>query len=57
VVERNKDKKIALEQLGRRLEKIVKWLKDLGLQVNESKTELCVFHRNKNTNGTLKIDN
>jgi hypothetical protein len=57
VVERNKDKKIALEQLGRRLEKIVKWLKDSGLRVNESKTELCVFHRNKNTDGILKIDN
>ena len=25
---------------------ITKWLKDSGLAVNESKTELCLFHRN-----------
>ncbi len=33
------------------------WLKDSGLKVNEKKTELCIFHRNKNTDGSLKIDN
>ena len=57
VVERNQNKECALKELGRRLERIVKWLKDSGLKVNESKTELCIFHRNKNTEGTLKIDN
>ena len=28
------------------LEAITKWLRDLGLKVNESKTEICLFHRN-----------
>jgi hypothetical protein len=56
VVESNTDKKIALEELGKRLEKIVKWLRDSGLKVNESKTELCIFHRNRNTEGSLKIE-
>ena len=28
------------------LKAITKWLKDLGLKVNKSKTELCLFHRN-----------
>ena len=28
-----------------KLEVIIKWLKDSGLAVNESKTELCLFHR------------
>ncbi len=37
--------------------RIVKWLKDSGLEVNEKKTELCIFHWNKNTDGNLKIDN
>ena len=32
--------------LEKRLEMIVKWLKDSGLVVNEKKTELCLFHRN-----------
>ncbi len=34
----------------------MKWLKDLGLKVNEKKTQVCIFHRNKNTDGNLKID-
>ena len=37
--------------------RIVKWLKDSGLKVNEKKTELCVFHRNRNTDGNITIDN
>jgi hypothetical protein len=56
VVESNTDKKIALEELGKRLEKIVKWLRDSGLKVNESKTELCIFHQNRSTEGSLKIE-
>ena len=28
------------------LEAITKWLRDSGLKVNDSKTELCLFHRN-----------
>ena len=27
------------------LEIMTKWLKDSGMKVNESKTEVCVFHR------------
>jgi hypothetical protein len=32
--------------LKKDLEMIVKWLKDSGLVVNSSKTDLCLFHRN-----------
>ena len=28
------------------LEAITKWLKDSGLKVNETKTKICLFHRN-----------
>ena len=28
-----------------KLERITKWLTDSGLKVNESKTEICLFHR------------
>ena len=31
---------------GKTLTSISKWLKDSGLKINESKTELCLFHRN-----------
>ena len=32
--------------LEKRLEMITKWLRDSGLVVNESKTEVCLFHKN-----------
>ncbi len=32
--------------LEKELEMIVKWLKDLGLQINIAKTEVCLFHHN-----------
>ena len=57
VVKFNKEKKMALEELRKELEKIIKWLKGSGLKVNEKKTELCIFHRNGNTDGSLSIDN
>ena len=57
VVSCNKDKNQALHELGEVLKKIIKWLKDSGLKVNESKTELCIFHRSMNTDGNLLIDN
>jgi hypothetical protein len=41
---------------GYRYQNVIKWLKDSGLKVNEKKTDLCIFHRNKNTDGDLKID-
>ena len=42
---------MALKELEVKLKKIVKWLKDSGLKVNENKTEVCVFHRKLETNG------
>ena len=41
------------------LEAITKWLKQSGQKVNETKTELCLFHKNKDIqieivlNGTI----
>ena len=40
-----------IDNLEQRLEMIVKWLKGSGLVVNESKTEICLFH----TNGQRQI--
>jgi hypothetical protein len=57
VIKFNKEKKVALEELGKELEKIIKWLKGSGIKVNGKKTELCIFHRSGNTNGNVLIDN
>jgi hypothetical protein len=37
------------------LEIIVKWLKDSGLMVNSSKTEICLFHRNDQQEVIVKV--
>ena len=34
---------------------IIKWLKDSGLKVNESKTEICLFHRLDQNPITIKV--
>jgi hypothetical protein len=57
VIGYHKEKDLALKELGEKLVRIVKWLKDSGLKVNEKKTEVCIFHRTKNTDGNLNIDN
>ena len=44
VIGYHKEKDLALTELGKKLVRIVKWLKDSGLKVNEKKTELCIFH-------------
>ena len=51
----NKDLVLLIEDLERRLEMIVKWLKDSGLVVNESKTEICLFHSNDQPQIMVKL--
>jgi hypothetical protein len=53
VIGYHKEKDQALRELGEKLVRIVKWLKDSGLKVNEKKTELCIFHRNMLLLGSL----
>ena len=45
-LEWNRDLCALVKDLEMKLEMITKWLRDSGLVVNESKTELCLFHKN-----------
>ena len=45
-LEWNRSFALLVENLEKKLEMITKWLKGSGLVVNESKTEVCLFHRN-----------
>ena len=56
LVETGKTKDLVLKTLETKLNKTIKWLKESGLKVNETKTELCVFHRINNTEGSLLVD-
>ena len=41
----NANKDLAITSMEAKLAKIIDWLKDSGLKVNESKTEICLFYR------------
>ena len=56
-LEWNRDLTALISNLEKRLEMITKWLRDSGLVVNESKTELCLFHKNDKPPITIKISN
>ena len=45
VIRWNKCMTALISNMEKDLEIMTKWLKDSGLKVNESKTELCLFHR------------
>ena len=42
--------------MNKTLEMIIKWLKDSGLKVNNSKTELCIFSKSDVAKITLTIN-
>ena len=46
VIRCNKCIAALINDMQKSLEAITKWLKKSGLKVNESKTEMCLFHRN-----------
>ena len=56
-LEWNKSIQALITNLERKLEMITKWLRGSGLLVNESKTEICLFHRNDQPLIKVKIDN
>ena len=57
IIEFNLKINTVIINMEKTLEMITKWLKDSGLQVNESKTELCMFHCNDTQIITIKLNN
>jgi hypothetical protein len=48
---------VVLDALVGSVELISQWLKDSGLKVNKSKTELCIFNRNPQPKRIVTVDN
>ena len=48
---------LLIDDMKTSLEMIIKWLRQSGLKVNDTKTEICVFHRNDPPAVTLNINN
>ena len=53
----NKSIEALILDLEKTLELVTKWLRGSGLVVNESKTEICLFHRNDQPLLKVRIDN
>ena len=53
----SKNKATAITLMTEKLEIITKWLKESGLKVNESKTELCLFYRKDTPQIEIIINN
>ena len=56
-LEWNADLSLLIINLEQKLEMITKWLRDSGLLVNESKTEVCLFHKNDQQKITITLQN
>ena len=56
-LEWNTDLELLIVNLEKKLEMITKWLRDSGLVVNESKTEICLFHKKDQPSVNIRIDN
>ena len=56
-LEWNTDLTKLIIDLEQKLEMITKWLRDSGLLVNESKTEVCLFHRNDQPKINITLQN
>ena len=52
----NKCMTALISDMEKDLEIMTKWLKDSGLKVNESKTELCLFHRKDCPQITIRLN-
>ena len=46
IIETNENLARLVDDMRMKIEMMTKWLKDSGLTVNESKTELCLYHKN-----------
>ena len=51
----NRNKSDLIKDMELKLRKIMDWLKDSGMKVNESKTDLCLFHRGDSTPISLNL--
>ena len=52
----NKDKALLVRMMENKLKRIIGWLVKSGMKVNESKTELCLFHRGDSGPITVNIN-
>ena len=52
----NRDKLALVRMMEAKLGRIMDWLRDSGMKVNESKTDLCLFHRGDTTPITISLN-
>ena len=55
--EESNNLELAIRNITTKTERIIKWMTSSGLKVNESKTEVCIFHRTQSRLTNITIDN
>ena len=55
--EMNENLEIAISNIVTKNERIMKWMACSGLKVNDSKTEICIFHRTQSRSAVITINN
>ena len=55
--EMNENLEIAISNIVTKNERIMEWMACSGLKVNDSKTEICIFHRTQSRSAVITINN
>ena len=55
--EEHKCIKEAISKIIEKTERVMRWMSSSGLKINESKTEICIFHRSQTITMDVIIDN
>ena len=54
--EENTNLDLAIRNVKTKTEAVIKWMTSSGLKINETKTEICIFHRNKSITANISIN-
>ena len=55
--EENKNLEEAIRNIILKTKAVMKWMSSSGLKINETKTEICIFHRTQLISMDIMLDN
>ena len=55
--EENENLELAIQNVSRKTEAVIKWMSSSGLRINETKTEICIFHRSHSSILNVTLNN
>ena len=55
--EENENLELAIQNVSRKTEAVIKWMSSSGLRINETKTEIRIFHRSHSSILNVTLNN